>query len=119
MSSIGLYAGGSMTIITKDSPAEKEFNVSVTHKDSPQDQNKLMITVTFKEKYKMPYKVSLINSGKNVELTTVVKDGMVSVTFEIEKSNVDTGNLDISIPTLAEMIPCPPIFLLYLKGYVA
>jgi hypothetical protein len=73
-----------------------------------------MITVTFKGSDIT--KVSLINSGKNVELTSVVIDGMVSVTLEIEKAHLEKSHL--SIGSNDGWVACTGTYVLYLKGYV-
>ncbi len=116
MASTGLYAG-IPGAIEKGSKAQQEKNLSVIFKDSQQDQNKLRITVTFKgDSYNT---VNLINNGNNTKISTEVKDGMVSMSFEIEKANIEKSFLSVSSsdPKYAGA-NCGPGFLIYLKGYV-
>jgi uncharacterized protein (UPF0128 family) len=116
MASIGLYAGIPMAI-EKDSKTQKEYQLSVTHKDSPKDQSKMSITVTFKgDKFT---KVHLVSGGKNVDLTTEIKDGMVSMSFEIEKAQLENSSLQIgSSDPIYEAANCAPGFIMYLKEFI-
>jgi hypothetical protein len=116
MASIAVQAGVPDEI-KKDSPIQKELQLSLTHKDSPQDQNKVMITVSFLGDNDTI--VSLVDSSKNGELTTVLEDGKVSVSFEIEKSNLEKSFLRITDtdPTEANA-RCVRTLLLYLKEHV-
>ncbi len=117
MMSIGLYAGIPQAV-KKDSAEQQEMKLSIEHKESTKSKNKVTVTVTFKgNKYT---KVNLMNNGKNETVKTVFKDGMVSMTFEIEKEHIEKSALNVgtSDPKYAAAM-CGPGFLVYLKEYVA
>ena len=117
MAFIGIYAGVPMPI-EKDSPDQKSKELTVEHKDNPKNQHTVLITVAYKgDEFTV---VNLVSGGKNKQLTTVVKDGKVSVSFEIKKTHIEKGLLKISSSDPSyRLANCAPGFLLYLKSYVA
>ncbi len=119
MAFLGLHAG-SPTEISKNSDLQKEMELSVTQNDSQKNKNKVTLTVTFKgDKHT---RVRLISDGKNNELKIAKKDNkMVSMSFEIEKSNLDKSSLLISNADPSNsgyaQEKCPPLLSLRLSEY--
>ncbi len=114
--SLTLYAGVPGEI-KKDSPIQKELQLSITQKDNPQDNTKVTISISFLGDNET--KVNVIVNGKNEELTTTVEDGKVSISFDIEKAHLEKGLIRITgtDPTDANAT-CVRALLLHLKEYV-
>ncbi len=112
MAPIALHAGAPQ-VIEKDKDVQMKMNLTVAYKDSQQDKNKVSVTITFKgDEYII---VNLVNNGNNKTLKSDVKDGMVSISFEIDKKNIEKSILSF---TKKSDKRCGYAYVLYLKEYV-
>ncbi len=92
VASLGLFAGrNTEIIIKKDDANAKDMKLSVDVKVGAQSHEKTKVTLMYSAKSDRP--MSAFSGGKEVMVTKVVKDGMVTASFEIDPNTIDQSHV--------------------------